>query len=201
MKNIIAILFLLFQVSNIYSKVLAEEIPIRGFAIGVPSTRNIDIFTNFIEKELAPAKFNLLILRVDYNYAYESHPELRNENPLTKSDVKKIVNMCQKHGIKIAPQINLLGHQSWANKLEKLLTIYPQFDETPHIVIPEKYEWPNADGLYCKSYCPMHPEVHNIVFSLVDELLDVFETNIFHAGMDEVFYIGDDKCPRCRTFC
>lgn len=27
--------------------------------------------------------------------------------------------------------------------------------------------------------------------------MDVFEATGFHAGMDEVFYIGDDKCPRC----
>ena len=32
---------------------------------------------------------------------------------------------------------------------------------------------------------------------MVDEICDVFETDAFHAGMDEVFYIGDDKCPRC----
>ena len=63
--------------------------------------------------------------------------------------------------------------------------------------MPEKYSWPNADGLYCKSYCPLHPDVHAVVFSLVDEICDVFETNAFHAGMDEVFYIGDAKCPRC----
>jgi hypothetical protein len=27
--------------------------------------------------------------------------------------------------------------------------------------------------------------------------MEVFEADAFHAGMDEVFYIGDDKCPRC----
>ena len=63
--------------------------------------------------------------------------------------------------------------------------------------MPEKYEWPNADGLYCKSYCPLHPDVHKIVFELVDELCDAFEARLFHAGMDEVFYIGMDNCPRC----
>jgi len=63
--------------------------------------------------------------------------------------------------------------------------------------MPEKYEWPNADGLYCKSYCPLHPDVHKVVFALMDEICEVFETDAFHAGMDEVFYIGDDKCPRC----
>jgi len=63
--------------------------------------------------------------------------------------------------------------------------------------MPAKYEWPNPDGLYCKSYCPLHPEVHGIVFAIVDELCDAFQTDAFHAGMDEVFYIGEDKCPRC----
>src|SRR5690606_40003133 len=93
--------------------------------------------------------------------------------------------------------INLLGHQSWAGSLGNLLKVYPQFDETPHVRMPEEYKWPNPDGLYCKSYCPLHPEVHAVVFALMDEICEVFETDAFHAGMDEVFYIGDDKCPRC----
>jgi hypothetical protein len=108
-----------------------------------------------------------------------------------------MVEMAKHHQINIIPQINLLGHQSWAEELENLLKVYPQFDETPHIPMMEKYEWPNEHGLYCKSYCPLHPEVHNVVFALVDELMDAFEAKAFHAGLDEVFYIGDDKCPRC----
>jgi hypothetical protein len=35
------------------------------------------------------------------------------------------------------------------------------------------------------------------VFDLVDEICDVFEASAFHAGMDEVFYIGEAQCPRC----
>jgi hypothetical protein len=35
------------------------------------------------------------------------------------------------------------------------------------------------------------------VFPLIDELLEAFEADAFHAGMDEVFYIADAKCPRC----
>lgn len=172
-------------------------LPVRGLAIAAPSVEGVDLFLKFIDEELAPAHFNLLILRVDWNYAYETHPELRDENPLTKADVKRIVTMCKKHGIRIAPQINLLGHQSWAKTTLNLLREYPEFDETPHVKTANYSGWPNADGLYCKSYCPLHPEVHQVVFALVDELLDVFESDWFHAGMDEVFYIGDEQCPRC----
>jgi len=171
--------------------------PVRGLAIPVPSVKGLDTFLQFIENDLVPAHFNMLILRVDWNYAYESHPELRNPNPLTKADVKKILAVCKKHNIKLVPQINLLGHQSWAKNTFNLLRVYPEFDETPHVKTENYTEYPNADGLYCKSYCPLHPGVHKVVFALVDELMDVFEADYYHAGMDEVFYIGDDKCPRC----
>jgi hypothetical protein len=172
-------------------------LPIRGFCIAAPQAKQVDAFVKFINEELAPRQVNTLILRVDYNFQFESHPELRDSSALSKRDVRKLVNACQKHGIRIIPQINLLGHQSWASKTENLLRVYPEFDETPHVKMPEKYVWPNADGLYCKSYCPLHPGVHKVVFELMDEICDVFETDAFHAGMDEVFYIGDAKCPRC----
>jgi len=172
-------------------------LPVRGFSIAAPGTDGVDEFISFIREDLVPKNVNTLILRVDYNYQYKSHPELQDEEALTKEDVKKIVDACRNSNIRIIPQINLLGHQSWHTNLEGLLRVYPEFDETPHIELPEEYKWPNEDGLYCKSYCPLHPEVHKIVFELVDELVEVYEADAFHAGMDEVFYIGDDQCPRC----
>ncbi len=172
-------------------------LPVRGFCIGSPNSSGTDAFVKFIDEELAARKVNTLILRVDYNYQFESHPELRDSSALSSADVKKLVDVCRKNQIRIIPQINLLGHQSWDTKLTNLLKVYPQFDETPGVKMPQKYVWPNDDGLYCKSYCPLHPEVHQIVFDVVDEICDAFETDAFHAGMDEVFYIGDDKCTRC----
>jgi len=201
MKNLlISFLCICFlPISFGQAKKIDGVMPVRGLAISAPSVQGVDLFCKFIEEELAPAHFNMLILRVDWNYAYECHPELRDPNPLTKTDVKKIVDVCKKYDIKIAPQINLLGHQSWAGTTYALLREYPQFDEAPHIKT-EDYTTGTvyADGLYCKSYCPLHPDVHKVVFALVDELMDVFEAEWFHAGMDEVFHIGDERCPRCR---
>jgi len=195
--NIIYLLFFLLSVNINAQENVVKLMPIRGLSLKIPQREGLPRFIQFIETELAPAKVNTLLLRVDYDYQYESHPELVNKSALTKVEIKSIVEICQKYEIQLVPQINLLGHQSWHSNLSKLLTVYPEFDETPHIQLPEKYEWPNADGLYCKSYCPLHPKVHDVVFDLVDEITTVFETDIFHAGMDEVFYIGDDKCPRC----
>jgi hypothetical protein len=174
-----------------------DTLPVRGLAIGAPRPTGVDSFVTFINKELAPRHVNTLILRVDYHYQFKSHPELIDSFALSKKEVKKIVNACKENGIQIIPQINLLGHQSKQNRIGKLLAAYPRFDETPWVQMPAKYEWPNADNLYCKSYCPLYPGIHKILFELIDELCDAFETDAFHAGMDEVFYIADPKCPRC----
>jgi hypothetical protein len=176
---------------------LDNALPVRGLAIAAPSPRQLDSFLQFIQNELAPRQVNTLILRVDYSYQYASHPELRGSQALSLEQVKSLVNTCKTNHIRIIPQINLLGHQSWAGTTLNLLKVYPDFDETPWVKMPEKYSWPNPDRLYCKSYCPLHPKVHDVVFDLVNEICDAFETDAFHAGMDEVFYIGEEKCPRC----
>jgi len=172
-------------------------LPVRGFCIAAPLPDGVDAFIEFIEKELVPASINTLVLRVDYNFEYQTHPELRDDVALSSKQVGKIVKACRRGGIRVIPQINLLGHQSWEGKVNNLLRVHPEFDETPHVAMPQSYVWPNPDGLYCKSYCPLHPQVHAVVFPLIDELLEAFEADAFHAGMDEVFYIADDKCPRC----
>ncbi|MBX2815478.1 MAG: family 20 glycosylhydrolase [Saprospiraceae bacterium] len=174
-----------------------SKMVIKGLAIKAPSPAGVSPFVDFIHKVLGPTGINTLILRVDHDYAYTSRPELRSDDPLTATMVAEIRTACEKHGIRIVPQINLLGHQSWHSNASKLLEVYPEFDETPDISLPKTYHWPNEDSLYCKSYCPLHPDVHDVVFDLVDELLTAFGAHDFHAGMDEVFYLGHEQCPRC----
>ena len=189
---------MILTISSGHSQQRVDTIfPTRGFCISAPKPASVDRFITFINDELAPRLVNTLVLRVDYNYQYKSHPELKDSIALSYDQVKQIVAACKKNNIKLIPQINLLGHQSWANKTYNLLKVYPQFDETPEITMPQVYAWPNTDSLYCKSYCPLHPDLHKIVFELVDEFCDAFESTAFHAGLDEVFYIGSDKCPRC----
>jgi Glycosyl hydrolase family 20, catalytic domain len=202
MKKKICILSVLFLLVVWQTGLFAQEsdsklFQIRGFCIGAPAPKGVDRFVKFINDELAPRGVNTLLLLVDYNYQFESYPQLRDSDALSKPDVKKIVAACRKYKIRIIPQINMLGHQSWANHTGKLLQQFPQFDETPWIKMPENYVWPNPENLYCKSYCPLYPGLHDVTFAVIDELCDAFETDAFHAGMDEIFYLGEDKCPRC----
>jgi len=200
--NILSFVFLtlLYHINALGQESDEQIFQVKGFSCTSPRHEGVDRFVKFIDEELGPRGVNTLVLFVcdkDFNYQFESYPQLAEPGSLTKEDVKKMVAACKKHDIRIIPQINLLGHQSWRSTPNILLREFPQFDETPHIKMPEEYAWPNSDDLYCKSYCPLHPDLHEVLFALIDEICDVFETDAFHAGMDEVFYLGDDKCPRC----
>ena len=194
---VISALLLTWQAVS-FAQVSNEKVfQVKGFCIGAPSPKGVDRFVKFINEELAPRGVNTLLILIDYNYQFVSYPQLRDSAALSKADIMKMVVACRKNNIRIIPQINMLGHQSWANHTGKLLEQFPQFDETPYIKMPEKYVWPNSDKLYCKSYCPLHPELHKVIFAVIDEICDAFETDAFHAGMDEIFYLGDEQCPRC----
>ena len=141
---------------------------------------------------LAKLGVNVLICEVNYGFDYASHPELKpSGGGITKAGAARFAAACRKRGIRPVPMINCIGHQSWKQNTAALLTRYPQFDETPG-------QYPDNKGIYCRSWCTRHPEVHAIVFALIDELLDAFAADAFHAGMDEIFLIGSEHCSRCK---
>jgi hypothetical protein len=140
---------------------------------------------------LAKTGLNLLVFEVDYNYEYVSHPELRGDDPISRETVKKVVTVCRDLKIRLIPEFQSLGHQSWAEKTYALLTKYPEFDETPG-------QFPGNKDIYCRSWCPLHPDLNPIIFALYDELIEVFEADALHVGMDEVFLIGSEFCSRCK---
>jgi len=140
---------------------------------------------------LAALGVNTIIIEVGYAFEFTSHPELREGGFLTRRKAGELAAACRAAGIRPIPQLNCLGHQSWREHTAPLLTKYPQFDETPG-------QFPQNKGIYCRSWCPLHPEVNAVVFALMDDIIDAFSADAFHVGMDEVFLIASEHCPRCR---
>ncbi|MCS7224803.1 MAG: family 20 glycosylhydrolase [Armatimonadetes bacterium] len=157
----------------------------------VSDPAQMELVHQAIKEVLKPLGVNTIVFEVNYRFAYRSHPELVMEPAMTEDQAKDLTKLCRSLSIRLIPQFNCLGHQSWAETTFPLLIQYPELDETPQI--PK-----NNPGIYCRSWCPLHPDVNKIVFALLDELIDAFEADAFHIGMDEVFLIASDQCPRCR---
>lgn len=174
----------------------------KGIVLTAPLSKEVDDVVEFIDRYLAPNGCNLIVLQIRYRYRFQLHPECMGYDPLSSSDVKKLVEVCKKNNIKLVPKMNLFGHQSGLHNTptdgilhghgdkipdfcDGLLRAYPQLDETPE----EKAVF------YSRSICFTNPLSKLIVFDLIDELLDVFEADTMHIGGDEVFNIG--LCPEC----
>lgn len=168
-----------------------HELPVRALMLyGLPPAA-LENFLPFVREDLPREGVNTLIFQIDYHYHYKSRPEMIAEPAYSEAQIKSLVRACRDAGVKLIPLLNCLGHQSWAKNTHKLLTVYPEFDETPGL-------YPENKDIYCRSYCPNHPGVHKVVFDLLGEVVDAFETDAVHVGMDEVFLIGEDACPRCQ---
>jgi hypothetical protein len=162
----------------------------RALHLKGPQPERMALTERFVRESLAPLGINVLILEVDYGVQFTSHPELECRG-INREQARKLAETCRNSGIRLIPLLNCLGHQSWGKNTSALLKKHPEFDETPHIPADNK-------GIYCREWCPSHPGVDKIVFDLLDELIDAFEADAVHVGMDEVFMIGSEKCPRCK---
>jgi hypothetical protein len=169
----------------------AQQLPIRGIHLAAPMPDEMPLAERFIKEALPKEGVNVLVLEINYRYQFAKHPEVVDPNALSPDDLKRLVAASRAAGVKLIPMINLLGHQSWARTTFGLLRGHPEFDETPG-------KFPANQGTYCRSYCPLHPGIHAVLFDLIDELLAATDADTFHVGMDEVFLLGDDACERCK---
>ncbi len=174
-----------------------NKLPVKALLLTVPHPEDVPEFCRFIKEVLPKEGVNTLVLRIRYSYQFKSHPELAGERAISEQQLKQIVQSCKEAKIRFIPKMNLLGHQSDQDHIDPLLAKYPQFDESPDYNPP--IPWKNAGpfDFYCKSLCPSHPDLLKTIFPLMDELIDVCGADAFHVGLDEVWILGYDKCPRC----
>jgi glycosyl hydrolase family 20 len=168
-----------------------SPLPVRGLHVSAPKPDEVPLAARFIREALPKEGVNVLVMEINYRYQFTRRPEVADADALSKEDVKTLAAACREAKVRFIPMINLLGHQSWAKTTFGLLRAHPEFDETPG-------KYPNNESIYCRSYCPLHPAVHDVVFDLIDELSEAAEADAFHIGMDEVFLLGENDCARCK---
>jgi hypothetical protein len=169
----------------------SQPLPIRGIHLAAPMPDDMALAERFLKEALPKQGVNTLVLEFNYRFQFAKHPEVVDSPALSADDVRRLAADCRAAGIRLVPMINLLGHQSWARTTFGLLRAHPEFDETPG-------KYPNNEGIYCRSYCPQHPDLHPLLFDVIDELADAAGADAFHVGMDEVFLLGEDDCARCK---
>ena len=114
----------------------------RAVHIMAPNPDGLLLLKRTIEEQLAPLGVNVLVFEVNYKFAYRSDPDLRMEPALSYDDARSLARLCRQLKIRLIPEFNCLGHQSWSKTTFPLLLKYREFDETPNIPL-------DNPGIYC----------------------------------------------------
>ena len=179
-----------FDISHLPTvREMVSTFPMRVIQLYAPTEENIDEFERFITEVIAPVGITHVTLCIYYKFEYRSHPEIVESPYTTVAVAKRVAAVCKQFGITVVPEIDVPAHQSRIRVDNRplpqgMVRAYPDMQE------------PYSEESSTLSVCTRHPRLRPIVFDMIDDLMDAFETTTIHAGFDECFDIG--LCPRCK---
>ena len=185
---------------------------VRGIHLYMPGREQIPFFKRLVAW-LARMKYNVLFLEIGAGMEFERHPkineawvefsemvvgypggqrgvqasqpyvkssvhiELGQGSWLRKEEVADLVAWARAHHVEIIPEVCTLSHSYY------LCLAYPEIAE-------------REDDPYPDTYCPSNPRTYEILFDVLEEVIEAFEPRLVHIGHDEVVHLG--HCPRCK---
>ena len=138
---------------------------------------------DFIEKVVARARFNTLILELKGGLQYQSHPELSRRDAWSHAELRRVISAAQRHGITVIPAINSPAHANWITSARPEL-----MEESTQALL-----------------CTRHPATRVLLSDLYAELHELFGKPAFvHVGHDEIRWRTrwkheSQRCPRCAA--
>lgn len=192
----------------------------RGVHLFLPAPDQMDFCKRLIKYLLSPMGYNYIIMEIAGALRFESHPEINDAfleanrraadgqwppfphgsvggSQIVEQDaVRDLCAYARQFGIEIIPEIQSLAH------VQFMTLAHPEIAERPadapvHEPTDERLADVPPNEFYAHCYCPSNPASYEILFDLIDEIVDVFEPKEYvHMGHDEVYQIG--VCPICR---
>lgn len=106
-----------------------------------------------------------------------THTELGGGSYLEKDEVREIIAYANSLHVEVLPEVPALSHAYY------LVCPHPELAE-------------RDDDPYPDTYCPSNPASYELLFDVMEEVIEVFQPRIIHIGHDEVYSYG--LCRRCK---
>lgn len=193
--------------------------PFRGVHLFLPSEKGMDFAKRLVKYVISPMGYNSIIIEIAGGMKFESHPEINeaviNANKMhaegkwpmfphagvaeggcvEKDIIRDFIDYIRSFGIDVIPEIQSLGHVQFMTLAHPEIA---EIEETEkELNIDTRDEDARPETFYKHSYCPSNPKSYEILFDLIDEIVEVFKPDEYvHMGHDEVYQIG--VCPVCK---
>lgn len=96
---------------------------------------------------------------------------------LTQEEVKELIAYANERGISVIPEVPSSSHCDY------MLIRHPELAERPEDPYPD-------------TFCPSNPASYELLFDILDEVIEVFKPEVINIGHDEFYSIN--VCDRCR---
>lgn len=191
---------------------------LRGFHFGLPHRDRIEFTRRLLRYVLLPMRYNVIFLEFAGGMRFDRHPEISEgwlsaaENAragkqpfmphsdkvsrwslLEKDDVRLLVSYIKELGFALIPEVQSLAHVQYITYAHP--EIAERDSETVEVDVREGAD-ARPEAFYAHSYCPSDPKSYEIIYDIIDEIVEVTEPSGYvHIGHDEVYQIG--LCERC----
>ncbi|MBR6789618.1 MAG: family 20 glycosylhydrolase, partial [Oscillospiraceae bacterium] len=194
---------------------------LRGFHVGLPPRCELDFAKRFFKYVLLPMRYNTIFLEFAGGMRFDSHPEIseawekanaaakRGELPpfphgdmvsggglLEQDEVRDLVDYARTLGFEVIPEVQSFGHVQYITYAHP--DIAEVTEEEKDVILDTRAADQPPSTFYKHSYCPMNEKSYEIIFDLIDEIVEVVRPERYvHMGHDEIYQIG--LCPRCKN--
>lgn len=189
------------------------DMDIRGYRVFTPGRDHIPAFKAVIDR-LVDYKYNCVIIEVGGAMEYKRRPEINEEwvrfckeissskgaasrikshtypwrknsihfdngdgGFITQNQMRELIEYCRQREIDVIPEVPTLSHSDY------IVRTYRDLNE-------------RIEDEYPDTYCPSKPETYEVVFDIIDEVIEVFEPEYINIGHDE--YYTAAQCTLCR---
>lgn len=176
-----------------------------GFHSHIPNAAALKNYVDAVVGYMVPKGVSFAVMEINNNFRFKSFPQV-SSGDITAAELSEACARLRAAGVEPIPLYNCYGHQGWNNR-NSLLKAFLEFDETPWLEDNESafVKYPNKHirdengrlkTTYTPAWCGNEPKVYDVVFPLIDELIEASGCKHLHLGMDEIFLFGE--CDRCR---
>ncbi len=110
-----------------------------------------------------------------------------HEGFYTQDEIRDVVDYAQERFIQVIPEIEIPGHCSAA------LASYPELSCTG-----QQIEVKTKGGIYRDIYCAGKETTFEFLQDILDEIIEIFPSDVIHIGGDEAPKRRWKKCPQCQ---
>jgi hypothetical protein len=195
--------------------------PLRGFHFGLPPREELDFARRLIRYVLIPMRYNTLFIEFAGGMRFDKHPEISEawergnlaakagKQPaiphssmvaggglLEKEEVREFIVYCKSYGFEVIPEVQSFGHVQYITYAHPEIAEVAETAENGKELDTRHADQPPST-FYHHSYCPLHEKSYEIIYDIIDEIVEVVRPERYvHMGHDEIYQVG--ICPRCR---